>query len=86
MTLALVGLAVLAVVIFAFVLEPVLRARGDRAVLDAASLPEHDFGLPDDDAIGNESLEDLPRPSQALDERQGGRRTAIDRPAGSDAS
>ena len=37
MTLALVGLAVLAVVIFAFVLEPIVRAHGDQAVLDAAA-------------------------------------------------
>jgi hypothetical protein len=38
-TPALIGLTVIAVVVFLFVLEPILRARGDEAVLDAAALP-----------------------------------------------
>lgn len=83
MTLALVALAVLAVVVFAFVLEPIVRAHGDRAVLDAAALPEHDE-LPDDDELLNTAV-DEPAPGIDGDERLGGRRVSIDRPAGSDA-
>ena len=47
MTLPLIGLAVLALVILAFVLEPILRARPDRVELDAAAfapLPERPTG------------------------------------------
>ena len=85
MTLALIALAVLAVIIFGFVLEPVLRARGDRVVLDAAVLPEHDDALALDevDALAPERV---PGRSTDGDERSIGRRAAIDRPAGSDAS
>ena len=84
MTLALVGLAVLAVVIFAFVLEPIVRAHGDRAVLDAAVLPEHDEPVEDDEIV---ELLDNEQPSDVnTDDRLRGGRVAIDRPAGSDAS
>lgn len=38
-TFALIGLAIIALVVFLFVLEPILRAKGDEAVLDAAALP-----------------------------------------------
>jgi hypothetical protein len=54
-TLPLIGLAVLALVILAFVLEPVLRARPDRVELDAAALtplPERRTG--DDELLVNE--------------------------------
>jgi hypothetical protein len=46
-TLPLLGLGVLALVILAFVLEPILRARPDRVELDAAAfapLPERPTG------------------------------------------
>ncbi|MEX1158384.1 MAG: hypothetical protein WEC79_05580 [Thermomicrobiales bacterium] len=85
MTLALIALAVLAVVIFAFVLEPVLRARGDRVVLDAAALPEHHDGLTIDEA-DVAAPERQPGTVTDTDERQGGRRVTIERSAGSDAS
>ena len=84
MTLALVALAVLAVVIFAFVLEPIVRARGDRAVLDAAVLPEHDEPLDDDETV--EQPDSEPAFEGNSDDRLRGGRVAIDRPAGSDAS
>jgi hypothetical protein len=76
-------LAVLAIVIFAFVLEPIVRAHGDRAVLDAAVLPEHDEPLEDDgiELLDNEHPSDV-----NPDDRLRGGRVAIDRPAGSDAS
>ena len=84
MTLALVALAVLAVVIFAFVLEPIVRARGDRTVLDAAVLPDHDEPV-DDDEIA-EDLDNEQTTDVNSDDRLRGGRVAIDRPAGSDAS
>jgi hypothetical protein len=83
-TLAMIALAVLAVVIFAFVLEPILRARGDRAVLDAAVLPEHDEPVEDDEIVELRDGEQVPEANS--DERLRGGRVAIDRPAGSDAS
>ncbi|HEX5167330.1 MAG TPA: hypothetical protein VFV93_18120 [Thermomicrobiales bacterium] len=84
MTLALVALAVLAVVVFAFVLEPVVRARGDRTVIDTVALPEHEAPLEDVEALEPDADE----PTAAIDgdERLSGRRLPIDRPAGSDAS
>jgi hypothetical protein len=84
-TLALIALAVLAVLIFAFVLEPVVRARGDQTLLDAAALPEHDEPLDDEDEIVEPAIKE---PSAEIDgdERLSGRRVSIDRPAGSDAS
>ncbi len=85
MTLALVALAVLAVVIFAFVLEPIVRARGDHAVLDAAALPEHDPALMDDD-VDAELVDDPSAPEHDADERPNGRRMTLDRPAARDAS
>ena len=82
MTLALIALAVLAVVIFGFVLEPIVRARGDQAVLDAAALPEHELML--DDADGEPDGHD--RAIDTPDQQIGGRLVGIERPAGSDAS
>ena len=83
MTLALVALAVLAVVVFAFVLEPVVRARGDRTVINTVALPERETPLDEDEAF--EPAEDEPAAIDG-DERLSGRRLPIDRPAGSDAS
>jgi len=84
-TLALVALVVLAVVIFAFVLEPIVRARGDRAVLDAAALPEHDPAKMDDD-VDAEQVDGPLAPENDADERPSGRRMTLDRPAARDAS
>ena len=83
MTLALIALALLAVVIFAFVLEPIVRARGDRALLDSAALPEHGEMYDDDEAFDDEGD---PPAEINLDDRRSGGRVAIDRPASSDAS
>jgi len=38
-TLALVGTVLLAILVFAFVLEPLLRARPDEIIVDAVALP-----------------------------------------------
>lgn len=84
MTLALVALTVLAVVIFAFVLEPVVRAHGDRAVLDAAALPERDTPFDNDERVEQAEVE--PLPETAGEDRLSGRRVSVDRPASSDAS
>jgi hypothetical protein len=82
MTLAMAGIALLAVVVFLFVLEPVLRARGDEVVLDASALPRAVEPLPD----GDQTLDaEPPHPKQA-ESQQPGSRIAIDRPAGSDAT
>lgn len=83
MTLALIALAVLAVVIFAFVLEPVVRARSDQTVLDAAVLPEHDEPVVADETVEPGDNQTAP---VADSEPLGGRRVSIDRPAGSDVS
>ena len=83
MTLAMVALAVLAVVVFAFVLEPIVRARREHAVLDASALPEYDDIL-SDDPLPDQINE--PTPSIDEDERLTRRGVSIDRPAGSDAS
>jgi hypothetical protein len=82
-TLALIALVVLAVVVFAFVLEPIVRARSDQAVLDAAALPEHDEPPADDEVVEQTDNQ----PSVAIDsDHLGSRRVSIDRPAGSDVS
>jgi hypothetical protein len=73
-TWPLLGLTVLAVVIFAFVLEPVLRAKADRVELDAAAfapLPEHPTG--DDELLVSPSeqlMHDAP-PEAESDNRAG---------------
>jgi hypothetical protein len=82
-TLALIALVVLAVVVFAFVLEPIVRARSDHAVLDAAALPEHDEPMPDAETV--ERIDDEPV-AGADNDHLGSRRVSIDRPAGSDVS
>lgn len=60
-TLALVGLAVIAIVVFLFVLEPILRAKEHEAVLDAAALPRNPDPRdldPDDDHLENAESDD----------------------------
>jgi len=79
-TLALIGLALLAIVVFGFVLEPVLRARSDQAVLDAAVLPEHDH------AVDDEIDEAEPAVDAGLDDRPAARHVTIDQPVSSDLS
>ncbi|RIK44606.1 MAG: hypothetical protein DCC58_08105 [Chloroflexi bacterium] len=56
MTLSLIAIAVLSIVVLAFVLEPILRARGDAVVLDSAALPRSEPELLDD--VG--AVEDAP--------------------------
>lgn len=80
MTLAIIGSIILAIVVFAFVLEPVLRARADRVVLDEVALPRSRERIGDDESV--EALdpeiepEMLGYPSHP--------RAQIDRPVGSD--
>ncbi|HUG15983.1 MAG TPA: hypothetical protein VMM78_13310 [Thermomicrobiales bacterium] len=59
-TLALAGLVVIAVVVFLFVLEPILRAKCDVALLDAAALPRDEQESYDPaPASGDEASGDL---------------------------
>ena len=53
MILPLVGLTVLAVVMLAFIIEPVLRAREDSVLLDAAALPRPAEELPEEPDFGD---------------------------------
>lgn len=85
MIVELVGVVVLAIVVFGFVLEPVLRAKSDRVVLDAVALPRA-AEIVDDDL--DESPIDAAADEQSH-ERSGGGRVTLDRPvrsAGSDIS
>jgi hypothetical protein len=87
-TLALLAIIVLAIVVFAFVLEPVLRARGDRVVLDAVSLPRPE-DEPIEDAVVDGASDDDERRDMSggrVEERRPNVAVPIDRPAGSDAS
>ncbi len=59
MTLALVGTALLAILVFAFVLEPLLRARPDEIVVDAVALP---------DVVDDELADNGPDPDEILEE------------------
>lgn len=82
MTLELVGVVVLAIVVFAFVLEPVLRARGDRVVLDAVAMPRPaEVNDDDDDALDADDAIDSSNP-----ERVSGGRVTLVRPVSSDIS
>ena len=80
MTLALIGTVLLVVLVFAFVLEPVLLAKPDEIVVDAIPLPD----------IGSDEAEDAfgPDPDDPLDETEvvvEGRAASgriADRPAG----
>ena len=87
MTVALIGLAVLAVVIFAFVLEPVLRARPEGATLDAVAEPRPAEMLTNDGALSLDDDSDRPSAS-AGGERDTPLRQPIvvDRPAAGDVS
>lgn len=63
MTLSLIAIAVLSIVVLAFVLEPILRARSDAVVLDAAALPRSEPELQDDaGAVEDEPVDHAPSP------------------------
>jgi hypothetical protein len=84
MTLALIASIVIALVVFAFVLEPVLRARGDRIIVEGVTLPPAPDVHLDPDAEGlcdPPPLEDL---APVLDRPAA--RATLDRPAGSDVT
>lgn len=84
MTIALVALVILAIVVFAFVLEPIVRAHSDRAVLDAVALPQP---VDTDDRDDNDpTVDEQAASSISDDEASGNRRLSIDRAAGIDAS
>lgn len=80
MTLAIIGSIVLAIVVFAFVLEPVLRARADSVVLDEVALPRSPERVEDADQA--ESLDSEIEPEMIGYPSQP--RAQIDRPVGSD--
>ena len=80
-----IALLVLAVVVFAFVLEPILRAKRDQVVLDAVALPEPE-PLEEDEIDAAESVLDHTSSPPKADERIAARRINVDRPAGSDLS
>lgn len=78
MTLALIGTAMLAILVFAFVLEPLLRAHTDEIVVDAIAFPD----LPDNsDDAGPDADEAAEAPRPIEDERMTPGRV-IDQPAG----
>lgn len=80
MTLALIGTVLLAILVFAFVLEPLLKARPDEIVIDAVALPD----LADDDsALDEDSGEPQEEPRVAAEERPVTGRV-VDRAVGGD--
>jgi hypothetical protein len=84
MTLALIASVVIALVVFAFVLEPILRARGDQVTLDELALPLAPAEHRDGDGLG---LPEPPPPDEPLPEvERPAARATLDRPAGSDAT
>jgi hypothetical protein len=84
--LELVAIGVLAITIFAFVLEPVLRARSDRVVLDAIALPRPSETRDDIDDVLAAAGEDDAAGSIEGEDRVVGERVALNRPVSSDLS
>lgn len=82
MTIAIVGSIVLAVVVFAFVLEPVLRAREDRVVLDEIAGPQPAQPFPDDDEFVSADGDD----ETVIAESPSRRPVQVDRPLGGDVT
>ncbi|MCO5176964.1 MAG: hypothetical protein M9890_08365 [Thermomicrobiales bacterium] len=82
MTIALIGTLLLAVLVFAFVLEPLLRARPDEIVIETVSLPDLTTV---DDEFDDDSEDVEEAESQAVEERNAPGR-AIDRAIGGDAT
>lgn len=81
MELALVASVVIALVVFAFVLEPVIRARGDQVVVDEVALP-----LPPEEHLDPDAPESFVKDAGEPAERPAVRTShPLDRPAGSDA-
>jgi hypothetical protein len=80
MIVALIGLAVLALVVFAFVLEPVLRGRADQVVLDAVAEPR-----PVEQLIADEPVEVEPDDARGGREQPRSQRT-VDRPVAGDVA
>ena len=83
MTLALVASLVIALAVFLFVLEPVIRARADQVTLDEVALP-----LPPKELDAGEALIEPPFETDdtpPATERPAAR-AALDRPAGSDVT
>lgn len=81
MTLALVGTVLLAILVFAFVLEPLLKARPDEIVVDAVALP--DLADDDVDSVERDHEESPEEPKSAAEERPVTGRV-VDRPVGGD--
>jgi hypothetical protein len=80
-----IAIALLALAVFLFVLEPVLRARGDEVVLDASALPRVTEPVNEDAAAdaADEAISGFP---QQHEEPHPGGRVALDRPASSDVT
>jgi len=81
--LELAAVIVLAIVVFAFVLEPVLRARSDRVVLDAVALPRPADSVVNDDELISVEISEADEP---LPERSSSGRVTLDRPGRSVSS
>ncbi len=82
MTIALIGTLLLGVLVFAFVLEPVLRARPDEIVIETVALP--DLATADDEVVDeSEDVEDTE--SHVAAERNASGRV-VDRAIGGDAT
>jgi hypothetical protein len=83
--MAIIGMVIIALLVLAFVLEPVLRARSDAVVLDTLPLPETSEPEEDEplDNLVNQDAEDTAR---VTDDRPTAGRVTMDRAASSDAS
>jgi hypothetical protein len=85
MTLALVASVIMALIVFAFVLEPILRARGDRVTVDQVALPlAADEHFDPDASEHAEPL--LPGEPPAPDQDRLAARATLDRPVSSDVT
>jgi len=82
MTMALIGTLLLGVLVFAFVLEPLLRARPDEIVIESVALP--DLVTPDDEP--DDAGEDVEDSDQRSVEERGAPGRVVDRPVGGDAT
>lgn len=82
MTLEMIGIVVLAVAVFGFVLGPILRARPDQVVIDSIALPRPVESLIDDDYM---DVDEGDRGDPEVEHRAL-RQTVIEQPASGDAS
>jgi hypothetical protein len=83
--MAILGMVIIALVVLAFVLEPVLRARSDAVVLDTVPLPEV-VESDEDDSADILDDPDVATDAAYADERPTAGRVTMDRAASSDAS